>query len=210
MLPNLEKLFFDEALHRYRHKGRWVPWSVSRIAQPLSPADRANIERYKDGPLGWEKRGNWAHAAAEATLLGRELPPDPEGIYSPWLEGLKSCWLMDGCEPLATEFRLVERDEGLYAGSYDALIRDSSSKVCLVDFKSVSSVRSMKTRKAATAQLGGYLTMHRQWFPEVEVDRLVTVVIAPGESRVISETVEDGLAAWEKALGVFLEEHCPW
>lgn len=210
MLQEIDGLVFYPDVHKYLWEGRWVCHSISRIAQPLSPEDRANIDRYKDGPLGWEKRGNWTHAAAESILLGQDLPPDPEGLYQPWLEGLESCWFLKDFEVLATEFRLVDREGGLYAGSYDALIRDSKSRVCLVDFKSVSSARSMKTRKPATAQLGGYLSMHRQWFPEIEVERVVTCVICPGDSRVISEPAEAGLEAWDKALTAFKEEHLPW
>ena len=209
MLPPISDLEFFPDLHRYRYKGEWIPFSISRIAQPLSPEDRANIDRYKDGPLGWEARGNWVHAAAEATLLGQELPEDLDCLYRPWLDGINDCWLLKDCEVLATEFCLVDK-RGRYAGSFDALIKTAKGSVSLVDFKSVSSVSSMKNRKPATAQLGGYASMWIDWFPQQSIDKLVTCVIAPGQSRVISADVSEGLMAWGEAWDLFRVMECPF
>ena len=89
-IPNLQ--FFPD-LHRYRWRNQWIPHSISRIAQPLSPEDRANIDRYKDGPLGWEARGNWVHAAAEAKLKGDKGPEDLDLLYQDW--GRR--WTSAGC-----------------------------------------------------------------------------------------------------------------
>ena len=205
-IPDLE---FHEEIHRYRYQGDWIPWSISRIAQPLSPEDRANIDLYKDGPLGWEARGNWVHAAAEAKLKGEERPEDLDMLYQGWGQALDECWLLKDCEVLATEFCLVDK-RGRYAGSFDALLKTSKGSVSLVDFKSVSSVKSMKTRKPALAQLGGYASMLLDWAPHITIDKLVTCVIAPGESRVISSEVNDGLIAWGDAWDTFKLLECPF
>ena len=205
-IPDLE---FHEDIHRYRYQGDWIPWSVSRIAQPLSPEDRANIDAYKHGPMGWQARGNFVHDAAERRLLGQELPEDPEGLYSEWVKAIDECWLLKGCEVLATEFCLVDK-RGRYAGSFDALIKTPKGSVSLVDFKSVSSVKSMKTRKPALAQLGGYASMLLDWAPHISIDKLVTCVIAPGESRVISTDVNEGLMAWGDAWDAFKLLECPF
>ena len=210
LLSAIQSLDFFDDLHRYRYQGEWIPWSVSAIAQPLSAEDREQINRYKDGPLGWEARGNWVHAAAEAKLLGQELPPDPEGYYSSWVKGMEGCWLFDGAEVLATEFKLVDKQRKRYAGSFDPLIRMPEGNVNLVDFKSVSSTKSMSTRKPATKQLGGYASMLIDWFPHITIDKLVTCVIAPGNSRVISDDVSDGLMAWSDAWDAFQLLECPW
>ena len=210
MIKKIDGLEFFPDLHKYRWNNQWIPWSVSRIAQPLSPEDRANLDAYKHGPMGWQARGNWTHAYAESVLLGTEPPADPEGIYREWAKGVDDCWLLKDCEVLATEFQLVDK-RGRYAGSYDALIRTAKTKkVSLVDFKSVSSVKSMKTRKPATAQLGGYASMLIDWFPHITIDKLVTCVIAPGESRVISSEVNDGLIAWGDAWDTFKLLECPF
>ena len=205
-IPNLQ--FFPD-LHRYRWRNQWIPHSISRIAQPLSPEDRANIDLYKDGPLGWERRGNFVHSAAESRLLGQPLPEDPEGHYSEWVKAIDNCWLLKDCEVLATEFCLVDK-RSRYAGSFDALIKTPKGSISLVDFKSVSSVKSMKTRKPATAQLGGYASMLLDWAPHITIDKLVTCVIAPGESRVISSEVNDGLMAWGDAWDTFKLLECPF
>ena len=205
-IPDLE---FHEEIHRYRYQGDWIPWSISRIAQPLSPEDRANIDLYKDGPMGWEARGNWVHAAAEAKLKGEERPEDLDMLYQGWGKALDECWLLKDCEVLATEFCLVDK-RSRYAGSFDALLKTSKGSISLVDFKSVSSVKSMKTRKPALAQLGGYASMLLDWAPHITIDKLVTCVIAPGESRVISSEVNDGLIAWGDAWDTFKLLECPF
>ena len=209
MLPQLSDLEFFPDLHKYRWRNQWIPYSISRIAQPLSPEDRANIDLYKDGPLGWEARGNFVHDAAERRLLGQEPPEDLDCLYQPWLKAIDECWLLKDCEVLATEFCLVDK-RGRYAGSFDALIKTAKGSVSLVDFKSVSSVKSMKTRKPALAQLGGYASMLLDWAPHITIDKLVTCVIAPGESRVISSEVNDGLMAWGDAWDTFKLLECPF
>ena len=206
-IPDLE---FHEEIHRYRYQGDWIPWSISRIAQPLSPEDRANIDLYKDGPLGWEARGNWVHAAAEAKLKGEERPEDLDMLYQGWGKALDECWLLKDCEVLATEMALVDKVRKRYAGSFDALLRTSKGTVSLVDFKSVSSVKSMKSRKPAVSQLGGYASMLIDWFPTLKIDKLVTCVIAPGDSRVISTDVSEGLMAWTEAWDAFKILECPF
>ena len=208
LLTFIPGLTFYEDTHSYLFDGKWVPWSVSRIAQPLSPEDQANINLYKDGPLGWESRGRYVHAAAEARLLGEDLPEDPEGLYSEWVKAIDECWLLKDCDVLATEMALVDK-RARYAGSFDALIATSSG-ISLVDFKSVSSVKSMKGRKPAVAQLGGYRAMLADWFPEIGVTKLVTCVVAPGDSRVISTDVDEGLAAWTDAWDAFQLKECPF
>ena len=209
LLKPLSDLEFFPDLHKYRWRNQWIPYSISRIAQPLSPQDRANIDAYKDGPLGWEARGNWVHAAAEAKLKGEERPEDLDMLYQGWGKALDECWLLKDCEVLATEFCLVDK-RSRYAGSFDALIKTPKGSISLVDFKSVSSVKSMKTRKPATAQLGGYASMLLDWAPHITIDKLVTCVIAPGESRVISSEVNDGLMAWGDAWDTFKLLECPF
>ena len=121
LLKPIADLEFFEDRHVYRWKGRWIPWSISRIAQPLSPEDRANIDLYKDGPLGWQARGNWVHSAAEAKLKGEERPEDLDCFYQDWGKAIDECWLFKDCEVLATEMAVVDK-RARYAGSFDALI----------------------------------------------------------------------------------------
>ena len=63
-IPGLE--FFSD-LHRYRYKGRWLPFSVSRIASPVSPEVELRLEATRHI---WEPRGNAVHEYCEALLTG--------------------------------------------------------------------------------------------------------------------------------------------
>ena len=65
MLDPIPSLEFFEGLHRYRYKGRWLPFSVSRIASPVDPrAER----RFAETRHIWLPRGNAVHAYCEALL----------------------------------------------------------------------------------------------------------------------------------------------
>jgi hypothetical protein len=96
MLPPLVDLEFHADIHRYRYRGNWLRYSVSRIAQPTTPEQRMRFEETRHV---WEPRGNYVHTAAEALLLGLE---PVRGDYGPWIDALKDCWLLKDAETVAT------------------------------------------------------------------------------------------------------------
>jgi hypothetical protein len=150
MLKPLEDLEFHADIHRYRYRGSWLRYSVSRIAQPVTPDQQM---RFDETRHIWEPRGNYVHTAAEALLLG--LEPE-EGDYKPWIDALRSCWLLQGAETLAAEFGVVIPHHEI-AGTFDGLIKTADGAVVLLDFKTVQTDKAVDARKPATAQLGGYL-----------------------------------------------------
>lgn len=189
-LPDLE--FYDD-IHRYRYRGEWMRYSVSRIAQPTTPDQRARFEETRHV---WEPRGNYVHTAAEAILLGIE--PNA-GNYQAWVEALRDCWLLKGSETLAVELGIVIPTHEV-AGTFDGLIKTSDGSIALIDFKTVQTNKAVDGRKAATAQLGGYLHGLNVNHPSVHVDKCCTVVVGPGEVKVISEAPDDCFLAWENKL----------
>jgi hypothetical protein len=195
MLPPLVDLEFHANIHRYRYRGNWLRYSVSRIAQPTTPEQRMRFEETRHV---WEPRGNYVHTAAEALLLG--LDPE-EGDYGPWIDALRSCWLLQGAETMATEFGVVIPHHEV-AGTFDGLIKTSDGAVVLLDFKTVQTDKAVDARKPATAQLGGYLHGLNINKPLIDVDKCCTVVIGPGRSKVISEDPDACFAAWEDRLSI--------
>jgi hypothetical protein len=193
LLQPLDDLEFFPDIHRYRYRGNWMRYSISRIAQPTTPEQQARFEETRHI---WQPRGNHVHTAAEALLLGLE----PEaGDYGAWIDALKSCWLLDGAETMATELGIVIPHHEV-AGTFDGLIRTADGGITLLDFKTVQTEKSVDTRKPATAQLGGYLHGLNINYPSIEVDKCCTVVIGPGRSRVISEDPDTCYMAWEARL----------
>jgi hypothetical protein len=193
VLQPLNDLEFFEDIHRYRYRGNWMRYSVSRIAQPVTPEQQA---RFDETRHIWQPRGNHVHTAAEALLLGLE----PEaGEYQPWIDALKSCWLLEGAETLAVELGIVIPHHEV-AGTFDGLIRTADGGITLLDFKTVQTDKSIDTRKPATAQLGGYLHGLNICYPMISVDKCCTVVIGPGRSRVISDDPDKCYAVWEDCL----------
>jgi hypothetical protein len=164
MLKPLESLEFFAYIHRYKYNGSWVRYSVSRIAQPVTAEQQMRFEETRHI---WEPRGNHVHTAAEALLLG--LEPE-EGEYKPWIDALRSCWLLEGAETLATEFGVVIPHHEV-AGTFDGLIKTADGGITLLDFKTVQTDKSVDNRKPATAQLGGYLHGLNINRPEIQVDK---------------------------------------
>jgi hypothetical protein len=195
MLEPLIDLEFHADIHRYRYRGNWMRYSVSRIAQPTTPEQRM---RFDETRHIWEPRGNHVHTAAEALLLG--LEPE-EGEYKSWIDALRSCWLLEGAETLATEFGVVIPHHEV-AGTFDGLIKTADGNTVLLDFKTVQTDKAVDSRKPATAQLGGYLHGLNVNKPGIAVDKCCTVVIGPGKSKVITEDPDVCFSAWEDRLSI--------
>jgi hypothetical protein len=195
MLKPLESLEFFADIHRYKYKGSWIRYSVSRIAQPVTPEQQMRFEETRHI---WEPRGNYVHTAAEALLLG--LKPE-EGEYGPWIQSLQNCWLLEGAETMAVELGIVIPHHEV-AGTFDGLIKTASGSVTLLDFKTVQTDKAVDIRKPATAQLGGYLHGLNINRPEITVDKCCTVVVGPSKTKVISEDPDICFSAWEDKLSI--------
>ena len=193
VLPPLADLKFYADIHRYKYRGDWMRYSVSRIAQPTTPEQRMRFEETRHI---WEPRGNYVHTAAEALLLGLE---PVRGDYGPWIDALKDCWLLKDAETVAVEFGIVIPHHEI-AGMFDALIKTADGGITLLDFKTVQTDKAVDARKPATAQLGGYLHGLNINQPRIDVDKCCTVIVGPGRTKVISEDPDVCFAAWEDQL----------
>ncbi len=198
MIQSDPKISFNEINHRYQYDGKYMVNSVTRVIDDLTPAAREQIARTKDGPDGWEIRGNTVHGALETHLLGLAGETKNGLIYddkwAPWIEPLLEHWLWDDCIVEAVELRLCDPKKSL-GGSLDFIVTDKSGQTVLGDLKTVSSAQSAKMRKPAEKQLGGYLQMlldsHRLY-----VDKCITLVAGPGQTVVKTSKPDDCLAAW--------------
>jgi len=197
MLTPVDNLYFDEESHRYRLHDRWLPWSVSAIASPLTPAEREQIMATKHE---WEPRGNAVHDSMERFLLCAE-PVHTD--YEEWCDAGRKHWLVADCEVMATEYRMCHPTLlGGIGGSFDALVRNDDG-VYLVDFKTVGSKKAVGLRKSAKAQLGAYAQMLNRWQPRVTITKCVTLVIGPGETRAIFEDPDECVMEWMDKVEVF-------
>ena len=203
MLSPVLGLDFFPDLHRYRYKGRWLPFSVSRVTNRSTPEQEAQFERTKHV---WAPRGNEVHGFCEAMLNGQELP---ETDYSEWTQELQDCWLLRDSEPLAVEYRLCDPRKGI-GGSFDFLLRSPNGKVILGDLKTVGNETAVDRRKPAKAQLGGYLAMLIDHHPKLTVDGCYTVVVGPGRCRLIQNEPNECLMAWLDAWDAFKLTELPF
>lgn len=203
LLEPIDGLEFHPGLHRYRFKGRWLPFSVSKVTNRVNP----DQQRYfKQTEHIWAPRGNAVHAFCEAMLSGQDLP---ETEYQEWTDAVADCWLLKDSDVLAVEYRLCDARKGI-GGSFDFLLRSPSGKVVLGDLKTVGSEESVDRRKPAKAQLGGYLAMLIDHHPTLTVDSCATVVVGPGSCRIIQNDPDECLGSWVDSWDVFKQEMCPF
>ena len=208
MLEPVPGLEFFPGPHRYRMNGLWVPHSVTQVLGfDMSPSKRAAIERTKEGPDGWQARGNAVHKALEAHLGSMSGTNDRGVIYddkwADWIEPLLDHPIFKGVEVLASEYSVYDSHKNC-AGSFDFLLRTTSSedkRVILGDLKSVSTKRALAARKPADAQLAAYQSMLASSQRTLLVTDLVTVVCGPGEIRILNTDAESAWTHWEEAWG---------
>jgi hypothetical protein len=203
MLDPIPDLDFHAGLHRYRYKGRWLPFSVSRVTNKTTPEQAAQFERTKHV---WAPRGNSVHAYCEAMLTKQELP---ETEYVEWTQALEDCWLLRDSEVLAVEYRLCDSRKGV-GGSFDFLLRSPKGKVVLGDLKTVGNETAVDRRKPATAQLGGYLAMLIDHHPSLTVDWCYTVVVGPNRCKLLQNEPNECLMQWVDCWDHFKLENCPF
>lgn len=172
---------FDEAAHRYiwEPTGEVLAYSVTQICNRKTEAQMAAIEAKRSD---WEPRGNTVHAFGEA-MLNKEPLPDP-GPYERWTTPLLEHRFWQDWETLATEFRLCDLNRSV-GGSLDGL-GHYKGRLCLIDFKSQSSIKS--SQYDISAQLGGYIRMLNDHFG-LYVEECRGVWVKPGKT-VISASIE--------------------
>ena len=200
MLPPLPELEFSEEAHKYRWDGQWLHLSPTQVlSYDLDDEAKQRIAETKEGPDGWEIRGNTLHNCLEQFLLGAaDLNP---GAFAEWWTPLRSCWLWEDAKILGVELRMTDKKR--MGGSCDFLIQIPDGSIVLGDLKTVSSEKACKARKPATAQLGAYLYLLSKSYPHVMVDKCVTVVSSPGKTRVITDDPTDCWLAWEDAMSKY-------
>jgi hypothetical protein len=202
LLAPIEGLVANEEAHRYCFRGDWLPFSVTGVISDLSEAARKHIARTKDGPDGWELRGNTVHGIIEQQLRGIAIGDLQDVIYDDrwgqWARPLLDHWLFRDCTVLAVEYALCDPFKRV-GGCVDFLVRTAEGQTILGDLKTVTTAAALKSRKPATAQLGAYASMLAHWWPTIMIDRCATLVAAPGECELKVQETACCIAAWQEA-----------
>ena len=184
---------FDEELHQYTWSptGETMLWSISGVVKPLSPEQRAYLEKNSH----YAERGTAIHKTLEEFLSGQQLT-DLE-TYHEWTDRLihNSWW--DDIEILALEHRLADPKRSI-GGSFDGLIR-KDEKVCIFDLKTKQHESSR--REKPLAQLGAYSQMLEQHY-KLLPDEAWVVWSYPGgvdfERLDVMQCLDSWAGAWLK------------
>ena len=147
---------FNEELHQYTWSptGETMLWSISGVVKPLSPEQRAYLEKNSH----YAERGTAVHKTLEEFLSGQQLT-DLE-TYHEWTDRLIHHSWWDDAEVLALEHRLADPKRSI-GGSFDGLIR-KDGKTCIFDLKTKQHESSR--REKPLAQLGAYSQMLEQHY----------------------------------------------
>ena len=184
---------FDEAAHQYTWEptGETMLWSISGVVKPLSPEQRAWLEKnhfYAD-------RGTAIHKSLEEFLSGQQLT-DLES-YSDWTDHLLHHSWWDDIEILALEHRLADPARSI-GGSFDGLIK-RDGKTCIFDLKTKQAENSR--REKPLAQLGAYSQMLEQHY-KLLPDEAWVVWSYPGgvdfERLDVMQCLDSWAGAWLK------------
>jgi hypothetical protein len=193
---------FDPAAHKYQWQptGEWLAFSVTGI-KAAGITERQKLAFTKTRHI-WEPRGCGVHAALEDFLLGRAQAPTE---FNEWIEPLLDHSFWDRVEPIAVEYRLCDLANSI-GGSCDCLLKDKlTGKYLLCDLKTQGNI--LASTYSTDAQMGGYLSMFLQHHPAIEISECLTVWSRPGKAFITRKRSKDCLAAWEKTLAEFKQNH---
>jgi hypothetical protein len=212
LLPPLEPLPIQ--FLPFQHKYLWTPtgqpmaFSITSVVNTKTPAQMEQINRTKDGPMGWAYTGTMLHSYAESFLT----TGDP-GPLEPWANEYILPMVNDPIwahfSVLATEYRVCDLTHSI-GGSFDALLQSKrSGRTLLLDFK------SQRSAKAApydiSAQLGGYVHLLQQHH-DITIDGLAAAWLRPGafDLQILKTTVQEALTGFLGARDAFLAANVPW
>ena len=106
--------------HSIKYDGKWLPLSPTQVLSfDMDEEAKQRINETKEGPDGWEIRGNTLHGCLEQFLLGAaELDPKQ---FGEWWEPLRNCWLWEDVKIMGVELRMTDKKR--IGGSCDFLIQ---------------------------------------------------------------------------------------
>ena len=205
--PDPALIFYGDHHHRYMLDGEWLPYSVSQVLSwDMSPAQRAAIERTKDGEDGWKVSGDTIHRVLDQFLNGEGSIYDDK--WTAWVEPLLADDLFKDVTTIATETPICDRVKRV-AGAFDFLIEDKN-RLILGDLKTVSSRKGVSSRKPAKAQLGAYASFLAGSPYRTMVTDVVTVICGPERTRCVFTDVNTAIAEWEEQWGRFQATQPSW
>ena len=193
----------DDESWSYRRTDSGHRFAVSctqLLGSSKSPAAMAAIEASRHI---WEPRGNAAHAALEAWLLGHQ--PDCSD-YGQWIEPLLShrCW--DAVTIIGIECRLFDQEQDV-AGTADVLVRYRDGTVGAWDLKTKQTKKS--SRQDVRPQLGFATRVLCDWYG-LQPSRNAVLWSYPGECVVESFEADECHMAWQDAHESYLWSSRPW
>ena len=193
------------AFHEKEHSYIWQPtrermkYSVTQVCSVLKTQEELdNIERHRPS---WEPRGNAVHKAGELFMDGFPKEELCGGPYDEWIRHMFDCPFWEDFKPLATEFRMCDRERSI-GGSCDALGIDTlTDRVVLMDIKSQS--RRNAQAYSTDAQMGGYCRMINAQLG-IEIDECLTLWVRPGKTKLgDSQDPQKCLDAFEECWDLF-------
>ena len=184
--------------------GHQFPVSVTGVISAMTKS-RTDLERIMALKHIWEPRGKEVHSALESSL--KRQTPILTGDYSEWIEPLLAHQLWASCTPVASELPLYDSKRNV-AGCTDAVVRFPDGTYAVLDLKTQS--RTDSSPYDTKPQLGAYLAMINEHYPDLFISRCLTLWSRPGKATLQSHDPDECWAAWDEVFSRYELIHRPF
>ena len=184
--------------------GHQFPVSATGVISVMTKS-ATDLERIMALKHIWEPRGKEVHSALESSL--KRQTPTPTGEYTDWIEPLLAHKLWESCDPVASELPLYDSRRNV-AGTTDAVVRFPDGTYAVLDLKTQS--RANSQTYDTKPQLGAYLAMLNEHYPDLYFSRCLTLWSRPGKAVLQAHDPDECWSAWDQIFTSYEAIHRPF
>lgn len=201
-------LIHDPLSHSYcLPNGHQFPVSATGVISLMTKTP-TDLERINAHRHVWEPRGINCHLALGTFLTTQKtLPLTGDDEYTDWIDPLLSHRFWDSVTPVASELAMYDTRRNV-AGTADAVVQFADGTYAVLDLKTQSSRKS--SCYDTKPQLGAYLAMLNEHYPEVFVSRCLTLWARPGQTKLEPHDPDACWAAWDGMFQAYEALHRPF
>jgi len=155
-------------------------------------------------------RGTAFHEAIE--LYWRTGTAGVSLKYQEWIDSFIRYPNLSAWEPLAVELRMIDRRYNV-AGTLDLVLRHKENgRLVLCDYKTKNEPAEGKklNKPNHRAQLGGYLSLLWQRFPELDITSCRIYWVTPSQTFSNDYSAVDCLTSYESARQTYFKKQLPF
>ena len=127
--------------------------------------------------------------------------------FQDWIDSFLSYPNLKNWEPMAVEFPVIDRRFNI-AGTLDLLLKHKENgRIALCDYKTKNEKFSKANHRP---QLGGYLSLLWQQYPQLDIDSCRIYWVSPKETTTNEYSPIDCLESYEAARSFYFQKQLPF